>query len=355
MPGMRHIEIFRAGRHTDINGIERQFTDADLQGMASGYDPALHEAPLVVGHPRTDDPAYGWVQGLKVAAGKLLAIPRQVQAAFGEAVQSGAYKKVSAAFYSPTDKHNPTPGQWYLRHVGFLGAMPPAIKGLMGAAFGEGDALENAVVIEFSEGDGPQPADTQGADAQDATASAEPSPAFSPTDTPTPHPPKEPAVTEAEAAALKAQNETLQRELDAARAREAAAAQAARTAEHTAFAEKLISEGRVPEADKARIVAVADAIDPASGEAVMFGEGSAQTTLYAQFQQFLQSLPAKVAFGEAASRERAPQGGEGDEEGEHIEYAEGADPERIELDKRIRAHAKAKGVDYRTAALAVAR
>lgn len=346
MQGMRHIEIFRAGRHTDINGVERQFTDADLQGMASGYDPKLHEAPLVVGHPRTDDPAYGWVQGLKVTSGKLLAIPRQVQAAFGEAVQSGAYKKVSAAFYAPTDKHNPTPGQWYLRHVGFLGAMPPAIKGLEGAAFGEGDVLENAVVIEFAE----SPA--LAADAQDTTASAEPSPAFSPADTP--QPPKEPAVTEAEAAALKAQNETLQRELDAARAREAAAAQAARTAEHTAFAEKLISEGRVPEADKARIVAVADAIDPASGEAVMFGEGSAQTTLYAQFQQFLQSLPAKVAFGEAASRERAP-GSEEAEDGERIEYAEGADPERIELDKRIRAHAKAKGVDYRTAALAVAR
>lgn len=346
MQGMRHIEIFRAGRHTDINGVERQFTDADLQGMASGYDPKLHEAPLVVGHPRTDDPAYGWVQGLKVAAGKLLAIPHQVQAAFGEAVQSGAYKKVSAAFYSPTDKHNPTPGQWYLRHVGFLGAMPPAIKGLEGAAFGEGDALENAVVIEFAE----SPA--LAADAQDTTASAEPSPAFSPADTP--QPPKEPTVTEAEAAALKAQNETLQRELDAARAREAAAAAAARTAEHTAFAEKLISEGRVPEADKARIVAMADAIDPASGEAVMFGEGDAQTTLYTQFQQFLQSLPAKVAFGEAASRERAP-GSEEAEDGEHIEYAEGADPERIELDKRIRAHAKAKGVDYRTAALAVAR
>ncbi|RMX18867.1 peptidase [Vandammella animalimorsus] len=345
MRGMRHIEIFRAGRHTDINGVERQFTDADLQGMASGYDPKLHEAPLVVGHPRTDDPAYGWVQGLKVAAGKLLAIPRQVQAAFGEAVQSGAYKKVSAAFYSPTDKHNPTPGQWYLRHVGFLGAMPPAIKGLEGAAFGEGDALENAVVIEFAE----SPA--LAADAQDTTASAAPSPAFSPTDTP--QPPKEPAVTEAEAAALKAQNETLQRELDAARARETAAAQAARTAEHTAFAERLISQGKVPEADKARIVAIADAIHPV-GEPVMFGEGKDTAELYAQFQQFLDGLKPMVAFGEAASRERAP-GSEEAEEGEHIEYAEGADPERIELDKRIRAHAKAKGVDYRTAALAVAR
>ncbi|WP_143326110.1 peptidase [Vandammella animalimorsus] len=344
---MRHIEIFRAGRHTDINGVERQFTDADLQGMASGYDPKLHEAPLVVGHPRTDDPAYGWVQGLKVAAGKLVAIPRQVQAAFGEAVQSGAYKKVSAAFYAPTDKHNPTPGQWYLRHVGFLGAMPPAIKGLEGAAFGEGDALENAVVIEFAE----SPA--LAADAQDTTASAEPSPAFSPASAapPTPQPPKEPAVTEAEAAALKAQNETLQRELDAARAREAAAAQAARTAEHVAFAERLISQGKVPEADKARIVAIADAIHPV-GEPVMFGEGKDTTELYVQFQQFLDGLKPMVAFGEAASRERAP---ESDEQGEHIEYAEGADPERIELDKRIRAHAKAKGVDYRTAALAVAR
>ncbi len=350
---MRNIEIFRAGRHTDINGVQRQFSDADLQGMAGSYDPKLHEAPIVVGHPRTDDPAYGWVQSLKVAAGKLVAIPHQVNAAFSELVQAGSYKKVSAAFYAPSDKNNPAPGKWYLRHVGFLGAQPPAIKGLAGASFGEGDALDSAFVIEFGEDSAPT-------DAQDATkpsaASAEPSPSFSApktTDQPsTTQPPEEKTVTEAEAAALKAQNEQLQKQLDEASKREAAAAQAARTAEHTAFAEKLISEGRLPESDKARIVALADAIHPANGQAVMFGEGDDQTTLYKQLQAFLQALPPRVEFGEHATRKRASDH-PGDEE--RIAYAEGTDPERIALDKKIRAYMKEKNISYAKAYAAVTR
>lgn len=358
---MRNIEIFRAGRHTDINGVQRQFSDADLQGMAGSYDPKLHEAPIVVGHPRTDDPAYGWVQSLKVAAGKLVAIPHQVNAAFSELVQAGSYKKVSAAFYAPSDKNNPAPGKWYLRHVGFLGAQPPAIKGLAGASFGEGDALDSAVVIEFSESEGETPtattADTQKPDSQDTTKppaeSTEPSPSLSPATSPdSPNEPetspdeKEPTVTEAEAAALKAQNTELQKQLEAAHQREAAAAAAARTAEHTAFAEKLVSEGRLPEADKARIVAMADAIHPAGADPVMFGEGDAQTTLYQQFQQFLQALPKRVEFGEIATRDAAG-------ESPSYQYAEGTDPDRIALDKRIRAYAAQHKVSYGSAFAAV--
>ena len=56
----------------------------------------------------------------------------------------------------------------------------------------------------------------------------------------------------------------------------------------------------------------------------------------------------KVEFGETASRERAAGGA--DASGESVEFAEGADPERLALDKRIRQYAKDNGVSYVAAA-----
>ncbi|MES8739309.1 hypothetical protein U6S59_12380, partial [Cutibacterium acnes] len=53
------IEIFRAGRHVDMSGREIEFTREDLAELASSYDPAVHEAPVVVGQPKTNAPAYG--------------------------------------------------------------------------------------------------------------------------------------------------------------------------------------------------------------------------------------------------------------------------------------------------------
>lgn len=54
-------------------------------------------------------------------------------------MKAGSYKKVSAAFYSPTSAGNPTPGTHYLRHVGFLGGQAPAVKGLQDIHFSEGE------------------------------------------------------------------------------------------------------------------------------------------------------------------------------------------------------------------------
>src|SRR5690606_2877795 len=100
----------------------------DLEAIAAGYDPALHEAPLTVGHPAHDRPAYGWVGAVQVMPdGRLAITPRDVEPQFAEMVAARRFPKRSAAFYPPTHPKNPTPGRWYLRHVGFLGAQPPAI------------------------------------------------------------------------------------------------------------------------------------------------------------------------------------------------------------------------------------
>ncbi|HAW47033.1 MAG TPA: hypothetical protein DCX34_07315, partial [Roseovarius sp.] len=148
------LHIFRAGRHTAQSGQSFEFSEAEVEGIAAAYDPALHEAPIVVGHPRTDAPAYGWVKRLRAEGAELFAEPDQVEPAFAEMVRAGRFKRISASFYPPQSAANPTPGTYYLKHVGFLGAQPPAVKGLKAAEFAE-DAEAVTLEIAFSEEDAP--------------------------------------------------------------------------------------------------------------------------------------------------------------------------------------------------------
>lgn len=347
------LHIFKAGAHTDTAGTRRAFTEADVAQIAAGYSPAAHEAPLVVGHPALDAPAYGWAERLIARGRDLFAVPRQVNAAFAEAVNAGAYKKISAAFYQPHDPNNPRPGQWYLRHVGFLGAQPPGVKGLASPAFAEGDTADAAVTIAavdataFAEGDASAAAPEA---PTPASAPETPAPAAAPApESTTPDPEeKENPVSKEELAALQAANEALQAQINALTAEKQAAAQAARTQEHAAFAEKVIAEGRVAEADKARIVAIADAIHPVAAP-VMFGEGEKQTTLYDEFKAFVESLQPKVAFGEFATKAAAAAAVPA------VQYAEGAPQDAVDMDTRVRAYMAENKVDYSAAFAALTR
>ncbi|MBF0383095.1 MAG: hypothetical protein HQL69_18900 [Magnetococcales bacterium] len=134
------IQIFRTGNHTAMNGASLAFSRSDLEATVNAYNTKHHEAPLVVGHPSTNDPAYGWVKSLFLNnEGVLEATPHQVDTDFVEMVKNGKFKKVSASFYSPNSPGNPTPGIYYLRHVGFLGAQPPAVKGLRSPSFADNE------------------------------------------------------------------------------------------------------------------------------------------------------------------------------------------------------------------------
>lgn len=136
------IEIFRAGDYTKMG--KRKITVPELQRIADGYDPSYHEAPVVVGHPTMDGPAYAWISELRVDGDTLLAKEKQVDPAFAELRNSGRFKKRSAAFYQDADG-NPIG----LRHVGWLGAQPPVVKGLREASFG--DSTHNFEEYEFEE------------------------------------------------------------------------------------------------------------------------------------------------------------------------------------------------------------
>ena len=144
---MQQFEIFKPGKHIAASGHALSFTESDLEASIRAYDPAIHEAPIVVGHPKDNGPAYGWVSKLEYADGAMVAHPSQVDPRFTEMVESGRFKKRSASFYAPDAPNNPVPGTYYLRHVGFLGAMPPAIKGLKDVSFNENEEG----VIEFAD------------------------------------------------------------------------------------------------------------------------------------------------------------------------------------------------------------
>lgn len=136
------LAVFAPGTHTAMDGRTMTLTAEDCIDMANSYDPALSEAPFVIGHPKLTAPSYGWSRRFEYRDGFLYTEPHQVNPAFAESFNSGAYKKRSLSFYLPNSPGNPKPGHFYPRHVGFLGAVPPGVKGLPDAEF-----------AEFAEGD----------------------------------------------------------------------------------------------------------------------------------------------------------------------------------------------------------
>jgi len=134
----QEIEIFRAGSHVSSDGQSITFRPADVQAMAASYSPGLLVAPLTLGHPEDNQPGYGKVQSLRATPdGRLFMRVKDVSAQLAQAIKQGFFKKRSASFLPPNAPSNPTPGKWYLRHVGWLGAEQPAINGLADVSFAQ--------------------------------------------------------------------------------------------------------------------------------------------------------------------------------------------------------------------------
>lgn len=136
------LHIFRQGCHVASSGATACFTEQDLATCATAYDPATWPAPLVLGHPQDNGPALGTVARLEATADGLYA-EADPGPDLRALVAAGRYRFLSASFWRPGAPGNPVPGAYYLRHVGFLGAHPPAVKGLDPVAFAES-------VIEFA-------------------------------------------------------------------------------------------------------------------------------------------------------------------------------------------------------------
>lgn len=326
---MNSLHIFRAGTHIDAaSGKPVTLTAADITASAAAYDPAKHEAPIVIGHPDDTAPAYGWAKSLMANGDNLNAEPQQVNPAFAELFNAGSYKKISSSFYAPDAANNPVPGVWYLRHIGVLGAVPPAVKGLQQASFSD----KAAGVVEFADWS----LDTQASlwrrlrdfligekgqeiadqiipdyaindlrDAARQSSEDDPqdsllSPAFSETENAVT------TLTAAQQAELQADNQRLARELAESRARETKRVADARHATHVAFADVQIAAGKLAPKNKDAIVAILNFCETpdAQGGVVSFGEGDAKKPLVDGFKEFLADLPKVVEFKEVAGKDR---------------------------------------------------
>ena len=334
------IEVLKPGKHVDANGVGVEFTEQDLQSIAAVYDPGVFEAPIVVGHPRLDSPSYGWAKSFVVQGGLLCADPDQVEPQFAEMVTSGRFKKVSLALYGPKSAGNPKPGHWYPKHIGFLGAHAPAIKGLKSVSFSEadeyftfGEGYVNSLFVQALKGlrewligdRGQEAADralpaylidaaqeqaitdrvTEQLEGDDATTAV---PSFS--EPPRKEPPMSTADLAADVAALNARNAKLQSELDAIKARDAKAAQDKIAADAVAFAEGLVSQARLPADHKDAVVAMYTtlATPNADGQVVVFGEGEAAKPVVELFKGLLGAAAPAVTFGEHAKRGASTEG-----------------------------------------------
>ncbi len=282
------IEIFRAGTHIDDQGRSHVFSAADVSGMAASYDPAIREAPLTVGHPEHNLPAYGLVKSVGVnAAGVLTIDPHKVEPQFAEMVAAGRFSKRSASFYPPSAPNNPTPGKWYLRHVAFLGAQPPAIAGLKDIQFSEGDEVG---VVSFAESVNADPSQEPIDMSKELQAQLDEANAKLAAE--------KTAREKAEAATAAATKDA-----DAAKAASASFAEQAkadRKAGFVSFAEAQVKAGTLLPKDKDMTVATLEAL--ADATPVEFSEGSTITKVSPTY--WLQSLIANakpaVSFGEFA-------------------------------------------------------
>ncbi len=285
---MNLIEIFKAGKRKDSRGTEINITALDLQEAVKAYDINIFEAPAVIGHPEHNAPAYAWVKALHLENDVLMAEFQQVDPEFAEMVQKGRFKKISASFYLPDSENNPKKGALYLRHVGFLGAMAPAVKGLKSPSFADNEQG----IIDF-------------------TASED----FS------------------ELEKLKAENERLKSQLSSKE-----------KADILAFADGLISQGKLAPVAKLQAIELlnfAERYD--KGDFVEFGENG---SLLQKMKDFFSAQPQIIEFSEIATKERAKELNSVDS---FVEYHEETPQELIDLDQKIRAYARANGTDYQTA------
>lgn len=142
-------EIFRSGNYPQGN-----FGEKEINEIIETYNPAVHEAPIIIGHSNdykdSRIPAYGWVKSLKKTTDGVTKSISVFTEQLVDLFKNGNYKKFSVGLYAPNDVTNPYKGKWALHHLAVLGGQPPAVKGLEPvkfAEFQEGEGVE--VEIEY--------------------------------------------------------------------------------------------------------------------------------------------------------------------------------------------------------------
>lgn len=304
------IRIAKPGSFTSVEGVKVNWTIADLEAAAASYDPESDPAPMVIGHPSLEAPAYGWARELRVEDGHLVAIPdpEKTVPGFAEAVRDGRYRKVSPRFYQPTSPGNPKPGSLYLQHIGFLGAAAPAIKG-----------LGTVSTVSF--------ADT---DADLVTV-----------DQPAPEPTQETAMDDTQNVSFAEREAELDTRSGALDTREAAVAEREANAfriqhdSNVSFAEGLVTAGKLAPVAKPMLIGLLDQLGGAKPDTISFGEGNGELAPDAVLRKLFDGAQPLVSFAEAAKPEDKD-----DTKGGTVSFAAPpgyeVDPQRAEIDAKAR-------------------
>lgn len=140
------IEVFKTGTHNSSDGREFISTGEKMNAIAELYNGRVSEsesfmAPLVLGHPKDNEPAIGWIERLGRRANKLVAKLKDVSPEIIGQIQANQFKKVSISLYPDL----------MLRHIGLLGAASPAVKGLNNVRINNFTEFENEFLEETKE------------------------------------------------------------------------------------------------------------------------------------------------------------------------------------------------------------
>lgn len=334
---LKRIAIFKAGKHTATDGSVLNATPEYLRSVVAGYNPTKHESPAVIGHPKHNLPAYGWVQSLNFNEddGVLYADFADVEPQFAQLLKDKRFKKRSSSFYPPNHPSNPTKNKPYLRHVGFLGAQPPAVKGL--ADFSDVSNDDDCPTFEFSETE--EPTNNPQTNEDDPMSDT----------------PKEPnAITQPEQTQdFAEQQASLDAREKALQAKEAAIAK--READHEQqiqdikaqnfgeYADGLIKTGQLVPAEKDAIVSVMMDLDT-SDNTFDFAENGTVTKKSSVdvLKNVLTRLPATVDFSERSA----------DDPNHAATPQHDFDPDNdAQLDQQIQDFAEKEGITYAEAAV----
>jgi len=140
--GLAHwFEIFEGGEQKSNDGTVVNLSEADLDKVVANSNG--EESPLVYGHPKTNDPAYGWAKDYKREGLKIFAKAHQFAQEFSDSVEQGFFPNRSASLVK-------TDNGYKINHIGFLGAKKPAVKTLAKIGFNE---ESEALTFNFSMSD----------------------------------------------------------------------------------------------------------------------------------------------------------------------------------------------------------
>ena len=141
------VPVMKVGKHTAADGKPVTFTEADLDGMIRNFSGDIskgYRPPVVLGHPKMDEPRYGDCLALERKDGVLFAdfgvIPE-----LDAQLKKGQYPERSLRLAKSM-----TDGTYHIRHLGLLGVVPPAVEGLPAYQFSAEQDGDAPMTIDFS-------------------------------------------------------------------------------------------------------------------------------------------------------------------------------------------------------------